>query len=155
MQSSFGFTNKDVSTKTIAPYVIHEITDYGKTLDNGSEATYSNKTCPGQNEIISFRAKAVNNISSEINVVNPAKATAPVQYQVRLDEILRTVDDTGNIMFDEPIVMYLTVRHNSSSVITSSHIDEVFKRLIGALTRDNGSFRFDDLMLGALAVTAE
>lgn len=156
MTSSFSFTNKEVSTKTITPYDIEPVTDYAKTEDSATNCELKNKTAKlGWGETLSFQCTNITNVSTKQPILYPAKVTSGVQYIARLDEILRTVDDQGDILCDEPIVMYLTVRHPSSSNITPDNITEVFKRLSGALMRDDGSFRFDDLMLSALTPTVD
>lgn len=155
MNSSFGFTNKTVSTHTVAPINIDPLTVYAKTEDTATSCSLKNKTAPlSQGELLSYQCTEINSVSTKQNIVNPAKTQAGVQYIVRLDEILRTTDDTGEFIIDEPIVMYLTVRHPNSSYITPANIAEVFTRLCGALMRDDGSYRFDDLMLSALAPVA-
>jgi hypothetical protein len=46
--------------------------------------------------------------------------------------------------------MYLTVRHTNNAYITADMVTTLFKRLCGAITRGDGTYRFDDLMLSAL-----
>lgn len=153
--SSFSFTNITPSENKVAPINIDPVTDYAKTEDEATECSLKNKTCAlGQGELLSFSCVDIKNVSTKQPILNPAKNTSGVQYICRLDEILRTThDETGEIICDEPIVMYLTVRHNVSSFITPDHIKNIFQRLAGALKRDDGSYRFDDLMLSALAPT--
>lgn len=155
METTFGFTNKTASTHTITPVNIDPVSVYAKTEDTATSCALKNKTAPlSQGELLSYQCTEINSVSTKQNIVNPAKTTAGVQYIVRLDEILRTTDPNGDYIVDEPIVMYLTVRHPNSSYITASHIAEVFTRLCGALQRDDGTYRFDDLMLSALAPVA-
>lgn len=155
MNTGFGYTNTTASTHTIAPANIDPLTVYAKTEDTATSCALKNKTAPlSQGELLSYQCTEINNVSTKQKIVNPAKTSAGVQYIVRLDEILRTTDETGDYIVDEPIVMYLTVRHPNSSYITPAHIAEVFTRLCGALQRDDGSYRFDDLMLSALSPVA-
>lgn len=152
MNSTFGYTNKTASQHTIAPVNIDPVSVYAKTEDTATSCSLKNKTAPlSQGELLSYQCTEINSVSTKQKIVNPAKTTAGVQYIVRLDEILRTTDEKGDYVVDEPIVMYLTVRHPNSSYITPANIAEVFTRLCGALQRDDGSYRFDDLMLSALA----
>lgn len=154
MTSEFSFTNTAAMAKTITPVQIDPISDYAKSEDTATSCELRNKTAKiGWGEALSYQCTAINNVSTKQAIANPGKVSSGMQYIVRLDEILRTTDDTGNVVCDEPIVMYLTVRHPNSSNITPNHIASVFTRLIGALLRDDGSYRFDDLMLSALAPT--
>lgn len=155
MTSSFGFTNTTASTKTVTPVNLDPLQDYAMTEDTATDTSYANKTCPGQKELLSFQCSEIKKVSSKLTNYYPPRVEAGVQYIARLDELLRTYGDNGDILFDEPIVMYLTVRHPHSSVITAAMIEEIFKRLIGSLQRDDGTWRFDDLMLSALTITQD
>lgn len=156
MESSFGFTNTAASSKTITPVEIDPLKVYARVEDTSTSCSMKNKTAPlSQGETLSYQCTPIQNVSTKQEIVNPAKTKSGVQYIVRLDEILRTQDTNGDILIDEPIVMYLTVRHPNSSFITSQHIETIFKRLCGCLMRDDGTFRFDDLMLSALAPIAD
>lgn len=52
---------------------------------------------------------------------------------------------------DEPVVAYLTIRHQKSGNVTPAIIADVVSRVIGACMRTNGTWRFDDLMRSALS----
>lgn len=154
MTSAFSFTNVSNSAHVITPIQIDPVSDYAKSEDTATSCELKNKTAKmGWGESLSYQATTVKNVSTKQEIVNPAKVQSGVQYIARLDEILRTTNDAGDVICDEPIVMYLTVRHPNSSNITPAHIAQVFTRLCGALQRDDGSYRFDDLMLSALAPT--
>lgn len=154
MKKSFSYKNTAASEVTVTPVAIAPCTNYARTEDEVTSCVLKNRTCDfGQGELISFQCSPVKNISSKQGTQYPAKVTTGIQYVIRLDELLRTSDDNGNIIQDDPIVMYLTVRHPNSSSITADDISEVFKRLLGTIVRADGSFRFDDLMLSALVPT--
>lgn len=156
MATSFSYTNKTASTKALTPIDIDPISQYARTEDTATSCELKNKTAAlGQGELLSYQCTDVKNISTKQPVLYPAPVTSGVQYIVRLDELLRTTKEDGTIMCDEPIVMYLTVRHPSSSNIKPAHIEEIFNRLCGALQRDDGTMRFDDLMLSALTPTSD
>jgi hypothetical protein len=153
MTSSFSFTNTSAMVGvTVAPVDLKPVTNYAKIEDEASTVALSNKTASlSQGEILSYGCQSIKTVSSKQKSVNPSKVSDGIQYQIRLDEMLRTVNDDSSVTIDEPIVMYLTVRHPLSSNITSSHIETVFKRLIGAAMREDGTFRFDDIMRSGLA----
>jgi hypothetical protein len=140
---------------TIAPVDLKPTQLYAKTEDEATIVELKNKTAAlDQGEILSYGCQPIKSVSTKNKVVNPGKISDGVQYQVRLDEVLRTTDSFGNVV-DEPIVMYLTIRHPLSSNITPAHIGTVMTRLCGASMKEDGSFRFDDLMLSALAPVAD
>lgn len=153
MISKFSFTNTaDMASVKVTPVEINPISTYAKSEDTATNCELKNKTCDlGQGEMLSFQCTGINNVTTKQPILNPAKVVSGVQYIVRLDEILRTEDDLGSVVCDEPIVMYLTIRHPNSSNIKPGHIEQVFRRLVGACLRDDGTYRFNDLMLSALA----
>lgn len=160
MTSKFSWTAAEESAASIKKDKISPLTNFAKVEDTATSCILKNKKCGlGQGEVLSFQCTPVKNISTKQDVQYPARVGGGIQYVVRLDEILRTYTTyeqqgtqvaTGDVVQDDPIVMYLTVRHPSSSAITPDVITSVFKRLLGAITRDDGTFRFDDLMLSAL-----
>lgn len=151
MTSNFSFTNVTSSEVNVNPVDIKPVTNYAKVLDEPTEASFKNKTASlGKGEQLTYMCQPVKAVSTKQPILNPGKISSGVQYIVRLDEILSTVDENGLPVEDDPIVMYLTTRHTSSSYITPAHIEQVFKRLLGAMTREDGTFRFDELMISAL-----
>lgn len=153
--STFSFTNTTPSANTVAPIEIDPVTIYAKTADEPQSCELKNTTCVlGQGEVLTYVCTPIKKVDTVQPILNPAKIESGIQYQIRLDEILRTQDSDGTVISDDPIVMYLNVRHNNSSYITAATIEMLFKRLIGAAMKDDGSFRFKDLMLSALAPTA-
>lgn len=153
--SSFSFTNTTGSANKLTPVNVDPISDYAKVADTATSCEMKNKTCTlTQGELLSYQCTPVTKVSTKQENTNPPRVGSGVQYIVRLDELLRTTGADGSIIADDPIVMYLTVRHTNSPYITKAHIETVFSRLCGALQRDDGTLRFDDLMLSALAPTA-
>ena len=83
---------------------------------------------------------------------NPSPVRNGIQYVIKVEDILRTVDTTsGAILMDEPVVAYLTIRHQKSGNVTPAIVADVVSRTIGACMRTDGTWRFDDLMRSALA----
>jgi hypothetical protein len=149
--SSFGFTNKDVSDKTIAPNDLKLVGSYARVEDEADVCVLSNKTAPlDQGELITFRANTLDKVSTSQTVQYPTAVRNGVQYVIKAEEILRTVDDSGNIVSDEPVVAYLTIRHQCSTHITADLVNQVVLRVLGACYKEDGTNRFDDLMRSAL-----
>lgn len=151
MTSSFSFTNvtagDSVSTVALAP-----VTNYAKRSDEPTEAVLTNKTCTlDQGELITYRCREINQVSSGLQVLYPAKVLNGVEFGVRVDELLRTKDSAGAIVCDEPIVATLTIKCPKSSNMTTGVIDTVVARLLGACYDETtNKYRWADLMRSAL-----
>lgn len=149
--SSFGYTNVTAMESTVSPVDLKPVTNYAKVEDTATSCGLSNKSCAlDQMEKLSYQCTQIGNVSTKNTILNPAPVREGVQYIVRLDEVLRTKDSNGDIICDEPVVAYLTIRHQVSGNITNALVSEVVKRLLGACMREDGTFRFDDLMRSAL-----
>lgn len=152
MSSTFGFTNSTaMSDVSIVPIDVKPVTNYGKIQDEPTVCALQNKTAPlDQGEVMTYRANELKEVSTCQVIQNPAKVRNGVQYVIKLDEILRTTDTDGNIVCDEPIVAYVTIRHQKSGNITAALVEQVYKRLQGAIYKEDGTTRFADLMRSAL-----
>lgn len=151
MTSQFGFTNKTTSTKTIGVTELGVTSNYAKIVDEPTVVVLNNKTCPlDQGELITYRVSDVAKVSSSQVVQNPSRVRNGVQYVAKVENILRTTDSAGNIVSDEPVVAYLTVRHQKSGNINGTHINQIVSRLLGSIMRKDGTVRFDDMMRGAI-----
>lgn len=151
MTSAFGFTNTTAMSTTVSPVDIKPVTVYARKENTATSCRLSNKTTPlDQGEQLSYQCTDIKTVNTLQSIVNPSKVTSGVQYIVRLDEILRTTDTDGNIICDEPVVVSLTIRHQLSGNITNALVTECVKRLLGACMREDGTYRFDDLMRSAL-----
>lgn len=153
MSSSFSFTNTSAMTGvTIAPIDLKPSTLYAKTEDEAQSVVLKNKTASlDQPEILTYNCQNIRKgVMTKAKLVYPTPVQDSVQFQVRLDEVLRTTGLTTDPI-DEPIVMYLTGRLPISANVTPTVISQVFTRLVGACMREDGTFRFDDLVLSALA----
>lgn len=151
LTSSFGFTNTTDGTHTVTPKALGLPTNYALAKDNDDVVILNNKTAPiDQEEIISFKTRMANSMSSQAAIANPAKVGKIVEYTVRLDEILTTRDSNdATFRVDEPIVCSITFRHPKSGNITDSHIATVFNRALSCLMKADGTWRFGDLMRSA------
>lgn len=154
MVSDFSYQNVADSSNTITPKAVGPATNYAKIVDEPETCVLSNKTCPlDQGELITYRVNDVKKVSTSQTVQNPSKVKDGVQYVAKVEEILRTTDTDGEIVCDEPIVAYLTIRHQKSSHITSAIVAEVVERLLGAVVKADGTWRFDDMMRHAIVPT--
>lgn len=154
--STFSFTNTSNMSKTITPIDVKPITCYGVSEDTATSCELTNKTsATGIREKLSYQATEIKSVSTKNTILAPGKVTSGINMAVRLDEILHTVDAEGLTIQDDPVVMLLQVRCTNSPYVTADHVVQVFKRLIGACMREDGTFRFDDLMVSALKPVAD
>lgn len=155
--SSFAFTNNVANAVKVTPIDVKAVTNYARIEDESDVCVLSNKTAPlDQGELLTYRANDLEKVSSTQIVQNPSSVRNGIQYVIKLEEILRTVDSTsGNILMDEPVVAYLTIRHQKSGNVTPAIVADITSRLMGACMRSNGTWRFDDLMRSALAPIAD
>lgn len=155
LSSSFGFTNKTTSSKPVTPVQLDVTSNYALKADEATQVTLDNKTCPlDQGEILNYMCTDLKKVSTVADIQHPTEVTTGVQYVIKLDEVLTTTSDTDSeYRTDEPVVVYLTVRHQKSGNVTNALIGQAVERLIGACRRADGSWRFDDLMRSALKPT--
>lgn len=155
--SSFGFTNTTGSTHPLTPtelglvgtnYTIQDDKDAkGKALN---QIKCVNKTAPTDcEEVIVFKVQDIDSVTAKVEIENPAKSTKGVQYTVMSHCVLTTTDPDYDFRVDEPIVASIQIRHNKSGNITPEHVGTVLMRAVSACRRNDGSWRFDDLMRGA------
>lgn len=149
--SSFSFTNTTANTHTVSPVNLGVVTNYALTQETANSAVLSNKTAAiDAEEIISYRSRLLDQIDNDLNIQNPSRVKKGIQYQIQVQDTLTTTDsDDPTFRLDEPIVASIIVRHGRSGNITADHVTQVVKRLLGAIVRADGTFRFDDLMRGA------
>lgn len=146
--SAFGFTNTTASTHDITPTVLGLTTNYAVDEETANQAVLNNKTAPTDiEELITYRSRKINQVNTGLNIQYPSPVKSGIQYQVSVEDTLSTTDTVdASFRVDEPIVCTLTVRHPRSGNITNSQVTSVMMRLISALTRSDGTWRFDDLM---------
>lgn len=156
LSSSFGFTNETASWG-VTPSIMEVVTGFGTKVDDPEEYSCTNSECPvDQQELVTFQCKEVKNIASKLGNQYPPEVQGGVQYVIRLDELLKTTSSTDDsFRVDDPIVMYLTVRHPLTSRITTAHLKTLMQRLLGSMLDSNGEFRYEDLMKSALRPAGE
>lgn len=154
--SSYAFTNTSEASFELKPVAVGVVTNYAKTTDEPSVVVLSNKTCPlDQGELVTYRCNAVDKVTTAQRVQNPSKVRNGVQYVVKVEDILRTTDADGKIICDEPVVAYITFRHQKSGNITTALVEETLKRLLGATYKADGTSRISDMMRSAIAPTTD
>lgn len=152
LDSSFSFTNTTAGG-TVSTVALGLATNYAKTMDEPTEARITNKTASlDQGELITYRSREIPKVTTDLQVLYPARVLNGVEFGIRIDELYRTTDETtGLIVCDEPIVATLTVRCPKSSNMTSEVITEVVSRLLGAAYDQTAKqYRWDDLMRSSL-----
>lgn len=151
-QSSFGFTNTDIGQNSVTPLDLGLTSNYATTTESSNQAVLNNKTAPiDLQEVISFRSEDIANLKANaVNIQYPSPVKQGVQYSVMVTATLSTTDTTdASFRVDEPIQVTLSFRHPKSGNITSSQVSTVFLRAISSLMKEDGTWRFDDLMRGA------
>lgn len=154
MKSSFSFTNTTQAQKTQSYINIATQDDYALRQDEPDACVLTNTTASiDQPELVTFQSSALTKVPSKITNMNPPKVSNAIQYGVRLDEILRVQDNTGNTLYDLPIVANLTIKHNMDCAITADIVDQIVTRLVGVYHKPDGTTRTADLMRSALKPT--
>jgi len=146
------YTNNSVrQSQATQEYSLGLTTNYAVVKDEPSEVVLDNLTSSlDQQELISFRYRKIGTVNTGINVQNPAPTKGGVQYAIQVEETVRETRGDGTNV-DRPVVMYLTVRHPLSGVITDSVLQETLERLLSVLRRESdNTYRFSDLVRGAL-----
>lgn len=153
MSKTINFLYTNLGTENSHPVVADCIgltTNYSFTADTSEECTLDNKTGPIGSELITYQCRDIKNVNTALNVQYPSPVKNGVQYTIKLEDLARITDSTdASFCIDEPIVITLSIRHHKADLITNDVVTTAFKRLVSAIERMNGSFRFDDLMRSA------
>lgn len=153
MSKTINFLYTNSGTENNHPVVADCIgltTNYSFTADTPEECTLDNKTAPIGSELITYQCRDIKNVNTALNVQYPSPVKSGVQYTIKLEELARVSDSTdASFCVDEPIVITLSVRHHKADLITNDVVTTAFKRLVSAIERTDGTFRFDDLMRSA------
>lgn len=101
---------------------------------SADECVLSNRLSPlDQEERLTYRARPIERVDSSLQIRNPAPVRSGVQYQIVLEETIRTTIDGSTDIVDEPLVMMLTVRHPRSGNINSAVLKQAFRRFMGCI----------------------
>jgi hypothetical protein len=150
--SVYGYTNTTPSgTVTVVPTKLAVLDNYATMSDTANSVELTNKTAPiDVEELISYRSRDISEVKSALNIQYPSPVKTGVEYGVKMECTLSTTDSNdASFRVDEPIVMTLAIKHPKSGNITNTHITTAFNRLVSSLIREDGTYRFDDLMRGA------
>jgi hypothetical protein len=149
--SNFAYTNVTPGDHPVTPYELGLTTLYTKDVSNADLCVLENLTTPTDAaERIAYRSKLIPQVNHNLNIQYPGPVKKGVTYTIEVQETLSTTDtEHADYRVDDPIVMYLTVRHSRSGVITEAKIAEVFRRLCSAIYKEDGTTRFGDLMRGS------
>lgn len=152
LTSSLGFTNTKVGTAL--PTTDLELTsNYGMVSAPrpAEETRLMNKTGPvDQKELISYRNRSIDSINTYNKIYYPARVTSGQEFGIRLDEVLRTKDENGFIIADEPIVCTVSFKAPMSNNMSNAILSQIFGRLAGAIPKDSeGNQDWMSLMMGS------
>lgn len=149
--SSFGYTNVSDVERTGHEYLMGLVQNYALVTEDPDQVVIDNTLAPlDQQELITYQSRTLPRINSGVVNNFPATTTAGIQYVVKVEELLSTTDSDSGVRVDEPITMYVVVKHPRSGNITSDIVTEVWKRLNGALKKSDGTYRWAELMRSAL-----
>lgn len=149
-----GFTNKTLSEHSMQSYAMGLKENYACIQDEPNCVVLANKTCPldlGEN--VTYRFNDIDKVTTSLSIQNPSKVRNGVQYVAKNEFAQRNADAAGNILYDEPVVCYLVVRHQKTGTIAPETVDMAVKRLMGDVIKSDGTTRFGDMMRGALVIT--
>ena len=154
--TTFSGTNVTASTKPVTPTSVGPVTNYAVLSDEPTQVVTDNKTCPlSKGEKITYMYSDLKKVSTTLDIQNPAPVQTGVQYVVKIEAIATTTSTTdATYRVDEPVVAYLTVRHQKSGNITNDMVAQLVNRMLGAARTEAGEWRFNDLMRGSLRPTA-
>lgn len=127
---------------------LHMASEYGKDTINGTETKYANgSSSRTQPEYITYRAKSIPKVNSDIKVSNPAAVKTAMQATIQIDTIAVSTDSvTGNIV-EYPCKSYLTI--NVPNAVPDSIVEELINRQISAAYNDAfDECRFTTLLRG-------
>lgn len=154
---TWGYGSSAASSQTVTAASIKPVSTFALVKDEPDNCELiNNNSLLDVGEKLSYSAINVNNVASRLDNQYPAPVNSGVQYVVRLDEQL-LLTSSGEASFKEilPVTAYVTIRHPKSGEISSSEIDTIFQRLIGACLKSDGTTRFSDLMKSALRPTTD
>lgn len=154
--SSLGFTNTTAGEVAIKPVKLGLVSNYAKIQDTPDACVMTNKTSPlDQGELVTIRYQKLDKVTTSQDLAYPLPERGGCQYVYKVEDILRTTDESGKVICDEPIVAYLTIRHQRTGNITPEIISQVVSRVAGVFVSNGGTYRFRDTMRGDCSPDAD
>lgn len=158
--TAWGFGTNTLADTPQNVSSINPVSDFALVTDDPTECALVNGASDiDAPERLSYQARKVNQVVTDLDVANPGPSSKGVQYVVRLDEILKVTDSAdATYRKDLPFVGYVVIRHPIDGDIQPSHVDTMFQRLSGACYKETTagiSTRFGDLMKSALHPTVD
>jgi hypothetical protein len=160
---SLGVSNTTPSLSELAPTQLGLASNYGKKQDDAGVTVISNRTAAtDQQEVITVKSRSISKVGAKaVKVYNPAKVQDAVLYSVDLQNVLRATDsDTGSVV-DDPLEIWITVKHSVNPIWTTpdangvSFVGQELRRCLGAFFTNTGSERFADLARGITIPTSD
>jgi hypothetical protein len=139
-------------------YDMSETTNYALVKDDANKVQLDNKTADADaTELLTYEFKKIASVNTDLSI--PAKyrlAPRAVQYKIRLDADYKTTDSAdATFRQDDPIVAMLYIIHPVSGHINNAVIGQQVERLVSACKKEDGTWRFDDLMRSGLKPTED
>lgn len=162
---SFSYSNNTAAVQYEPTVALGMATNYARITDEPDMARVSNKTASiEQPELITYRSNPIDKVSTANVVRNPAPVTSGVQYTVKLETIDR--NEVNGVVYDEPIAVWLTIKHTASNNWDNAKVSSIVKRLLSACVKgqtttgsaaalSDSNWRFEDLMRSALMPTQD
>lgn len=163
---SYSFTNTTNADQYVVSKSLGMASNYGRITDEPDMARVSNKTASlEQPEIMTFRCVPLTKVDVAVPVRNPGVVRSGVQYSAKLETINRFTNADGSVV-DEPIGMWLTIKHPLSDHWDNAAVAVILDRLISSLMKGQtttgtkaeitqSQWRFEDLMRSALMPTED
>jgi hypothetical protein len=159
LSSSFKYTNTTAAaSKSISLVDMKEVENYALIEDEPNKVQLDNTTAPvDASEVLIYRGKRVDKVNT--NLTLPSKTsvvTKGVQYAIQLEgDIVTTDSDDSTFRQDDPVIMYLTVIHPISGFVSDSLLGQHLGRLVSACQKEDGTWRFNELMRLGLKPTED
>lgn len=141
--STFGYEG------TASAETIGLTTNFAPVVNQpGTWMARNNGSILNQNEVVALKAEDIKSVSNNLKLPeNTIILRQGIQYVVKIEEDLRTVSSTDpSFQQDDPVVMYVVVRHPNSAFVNGAIIDKMFARLQQVIKKPDGKTRWDDLM---------
>lgn len=157
--SAFGFTNSTATqTKSVSLYDMKELENYSLVEDEAGLTRYNNLTTPvNHGEVLEYRSKRVDTVKTKLEFPKDTTiVNKGVMYAIQIEDDLVTVSDADDkFRQDDPIIAYLTIIHPVSGFVTDDKVGQVVSRLISACQKEDGTWRFNELMRKSTKTTRD